>query len=53
MFLRLILTLFLYQARRYPCGAQSQNRQGRPIACAVAVERARFLELFAERVLTP
>ncbi len=33
--------------------ASDQERLGRPVACAVDVEQARFLELFTERVLTP
>ena len=31
--------------------ASDQERLGQPVACAMGVERARFLELFAERVL--
>ena len=31
--------------------ASDQERLGQPVACATAVEQARFLELFAERVL--
>ena len=33
--------------------ASDQERRGRPVACAMDVEQARFLELFTERVLTP
>ncbi len=33
--------------------ASDHKRQGRPVACAMAVDQARFLELFTERVLTP
>ena len=33
--------------------ASEQKPQGQPVACAMDVERARFLELFVERVLTP
>ena len=33
--------------------ASDQQRQGRPVACAMDVDRARFLELFTARVLTP
>ncbi len=33
--------------------ASDQERLGRPVACAMDVEQARFLELFTERVLTP
>ena len=33
--------------------ASDQERSGRPVACAMDVEQARFLELFTERVLTP
>ena len=31
--------------------ASDQERLGRPVACAMDVEQARFLELFTERVL--
>ena len=31
--------------------ASDQERLGRPVVCAMAVEQARFLELFTERVL--
>lgn len=31
--------------------ASEQERLGRPVACAIEVEQARFLELFTERVL--
>lgn len=33
--------------------ASDQERLGRPVACAMDVDRARFLELFTARVLTP
>ena len=33
--------------------ASDQERLGQPVACAMDVERTRFLELFTERVLTP
>ena len=33
--------------------AGDQERLGRPVTCAMAVEQAHFLELFTERVLTP
>ena len=33
--------------------ASDHKRLGRPVACAMAVDQVRFLELFAERVLTP
>ena len=33
--------------------ASDQERLGRPVACAIDVDQARFLELFTERVLAP
>ena len=33
--------------------ASDQERLGRPVACAMDVDQAHFLELFTERVLTP
>lgn len=33
--------------------ASDQERLGRPVACAIGLDRARFLELFTERVLAP
>ena len=33
--------------------ASDQERLGQPVACAIDVDQARFLELFTERVLTP